>query len=505
MKRAAPTQKIEKSALLRIFEAEDCRRSLKRFAMVVWPIVEPMPFVDGRVIDAICEHLEAVARGEIRKMVINIPPRHTKSLLLVIWRAWLWANTPTEQILAASYSFALSLRDNMRVRRIIEDPWFQSHYGATVTLSPDQNVKGYFENTAGGYQMAMSVDGGTTGHGGSVLIVDDMHNATEAHSEAERVAATTWFREVWTNRLNDQKRDKMVVVGQRIHENDVCGYILAERPDWVHLNLPALYEPDRTCVTSIGWQDWRTHEGELLWPERFSRETLEGLKRDLGSAGFAAQYQQTPIPSGGGQFKEQWMRYCSQPGDVYALETPEGVRHVPIASCWLFAVVDVAISLKQDADYTVIQTWAVTPEKDLLLIDQTRGHFDNPDQQKMVVRAYQQHIPSFVQIETVAYQLALFQQLLRQGIPVKEYQPVRDKVSRASTAAVYMEAGKIYFLKTLPELAEIKMELLRFPLYAHDDIVDCVSQAADVVSMPGPSGGMLIPTIDEESTGLGWF
>lgn len=503
IQQAHPSLKQIDMALLQI-DAEECRRSLKRFARAVWPIVEPMPFVDGRVIDAICGHLEAVSRGEIRKIVINIPPRHTKSLLLVIWRAWLWTRNPTEQILAASYNLGLSLRDNMRVRRIIEDPWYQGRYGREVQMAPDQNVKSYFENTAAGYQMAMSVDGGTTGHGGSYLIIDDAHNATEAHSEADRVAAVSWFREVWTNRLNDQEHDKMVAVGQRIHDNDVCGYILRERPDWVHLNLAALYEPTRRCITPI-WQDWRSEEGDLLWPERFSRATLDGLKRDLGTAGFAAQYQQTPIPAGGGQFKEQWMRYCSQAGDFYELETPEGKKHVAVKDCWKFAVVDVAIALKQEADFTVIQTYAVTPEKDLLLIDQVRGHFDNPDQQKMVFIAYQQHIHTFVQIETVAYQLALFQQLLRQGVPVKEYKPVRDKVSRASTAAVYMEAGKIYFLKTLIDLADIKMELLRFPLFAHDDIVDCVSQAADVVSMPGPIGGMIIPQLDEDSSGLGWF
>ena len=262
-------------------EALECRRSLKKFMRAVWPIVEPKPFIDGWCVDAIVEHLEAITRGDIRKLVINIPPRHTKSLMLVIWRAWIWTQEPDAQILGASYSLALSIRDNVRVRRILEDPWFQDRYGKEFQPAGDQNVKSYFENTRRGYQMALSVDGGTTGQGGSYLVLDDAHNASEAYSEAERETAVTWFREVWTNRLNNQERDKMVTVGQRIHENEVYGYILRERPDWTHLNLPAEYEPSRHCTTAIGWSDPRKTEGELLWPERFSRKTLERAQTRL--------------------------------------------------------------------------------------------------------------------------------------------------------------------------------------------------------------------------------
>jgi predicted phage terminase large subunit-like protein len=285
-----------------------------------------------------------------------------------------------------------------------------------------------------------------------------------------------------------------VIVGQRIHEQDVPGYVLRERPDWEHLNLPAFFEPSHRCTTAIGWTDPRQQEGDLLWPERFSRATLEGLKRDLGTSGFAAQYQQTPVPSGGGQFKEEWLRYSKQQGDYYLLQTPAGDKPIAIKDCWRFIVVDLAISSKQEADYTVIQTWAVSPEKDMLLIEQLRGRYDNPEQQKILQLAYQRHAPDFLCIESVSYQLALIQQLLLQGIPCCEYKPIKDKVSRASTAAIYMEAGKIYFDMTLPELAEIKMELLHFPKYRHDDIVDSCSMAADIVSMPRPTPGMLLLT-----------
>lgn len=483
-----PTQALTNNidALLLQVEAEECRRSLKTFAKCVWNLIEPNPFVDGMPLDAMIEHLEAVARGDIRRLVVNIPPRHTKSLLLTIWRAWMWIQDPSERFLCASYSLDLSTRDNLRVRRIIEDPWFQDRFGKIFQLAGDQNVKRYFENTERGYQMAISVDGGTTGQGGSVLILDDAHNADEAHSSAERQTALIWFREVWTNRLNDQEKDKMVVVGQRIHDEDVCGYILKERPDWVHLNLPAYYEPDRRCITPI-WSDPRTEEGQLLWPERFSKETLEGLKRDLGSMGFAAQYQQRPVPAGGGQFKKMWFRYFTQEDTHYCLESPDAVKRVLVEQCQKIITVDLAISQKQSADYTVISTWAVTPDREILLIDCLREHLDNPEQQKQIQLLYQRYHPAYICVENVAYQLAIIQQLLRLGLPTKEYKPVKDKVSRASTAAVLYEAGRVYHPRTASWLGDWEDELLIFPMGAHDDQVDTVSMICDLVSGPNAS------------------
>jgi len=471
--------------VLQAIEAEDCRDSFKLFAISAWHIIEPRPFVDGWVVDAICEHLMAVTRGDLRKLVINIPPRHSKSTLLVLWRVWTWLQSPSERFLSASYSHNLSIRDNVRCRRVIEDLWFQARWRHEFQLAGDQNAKSYFENTKSGYQMAVSMDS-TTGQGGSYLVVDDAHNADEAHSDAEREGALIWFREVWTNRLNDQERDKMVVVGQRIHENDVCGYILKERPDWEHLNLPALFEPSRRCTTLIGWTDPREEEGDLLWPERFSQETLDALRRDLGSSGFAAQYQQTPVPSGGGQFKARWFRYFDEQDDAYALETPEGVRHVLVKQGARFITVDLAISQKQTADYTVFSVWVTTPDKELLLLDCIRDHMDNPEQQKQLQLLYQRYHPNYIEIENVAYQLALIQQLLRQGLPIREYKPVKDKVSRASTASVFYEAGRIYHRRSAHFLPAWEDELLTFPLGEHDDQVDTVSMACDALAEKSP-------------------
>jgi hypothetical protein len=575
--------------LLMITDAEDMRRSLKKFVVGAWPMVEPAPFKDGWVVDALCDHLEALTRGQIRFLLINVPPRHSKSTICTtLWPVWCWLQDPTDRFLCASYSLRLAIRDNLKKRTLIESKWFKDRYGRDFSmlsegdslellreqdfaLSAHQNAKQFFMNDRMGYQLAVSVGSTTTGEGGSKLLIDDPHSAMEAHSDAERESALTWFRETWSNRMNDAEKDAMIVIGQRIHENDVSGIILKERPDWVHLDLPAEYEPARKCFTSIGWSDPRTVEGELLWPERFTQETLNRYKRDLGSLGYAAQYQQTPVPSTGGTFKHEWFRYFTEVDDTYFLEKSAGIVTVPKSQCWRFTVVDLAISSKQTADYTVIQTYDVTPQNDLLLIDQIRERLDNPSQQKTIRAVYMQLHPLFVKIEAVGYQLALIQQLrdspiqtgdflvetnspamleqtLRQlpmisaflvrdqrgnyiefngcnvvrvsgdqnffrfacekqgycriidqvkegdahgiSIPIREYRPVRDKVTRATVAAIQMENEKIHFRKNAPYLDDLKAELLRFPRGAHDDQVDDVGAACDEVVSPSDGGNI---------------
>lgn len=476
------TKKSTASDLLLKIDAEECKRSLKTFAQRAWHLIEPTEFIDGMPLDAMIVHLEAVARGDITRLLINIPPRHTKSTLVsVMWPVWIWLQSPTERFLCASYSLDLSTRDNLRKRRIIESPWFQERFGPLFNLTSDQNQKRYFENNHRGYQMSISVGGGTTGQGGSYLCLDDAHNASEAYSETDRANAVIWFREVWTNRLNNQAKDKMVVVGQRIHDEDVCGYIVKERPDWVHLNLPAYYEPDFKCITPI-WSDPRNEENEILWPERFSSASLEGLRRDLGSTGFAAQYQQRPVPAGGGQFKKQWFRYYDASASHFTLITPEGNKRILRTDCDIIITVDLAISLKQTADYTVFAVWAVTKEKEVIILDVIRDHFDNPQQQKGLQLLYHRYHPKFIHIENVAYQLALIQQLFKEGIPVREFKPTKDKVARASTASVFYEAGRIYHPRIATWLPEFEDELLLFPMAKHDDQVDTVSMICDALS-----------------------
>ncbi|OLD63442.1 MAG: hypothetical protein AUF65_02260 [Chloroflexi bacterium 13_1_20CM_50_12] len=568
---------------------ERSRESFQAFIRLAWDVLEPgVPMLWNWHIEAIAEHLTAIYRGDITRFICNIAPGHAKSTIFsVMFPCWMWIQNPTTRWLCASHSLDLAIRDSRNCRNLIESDWFQACFGDIFQLSSDQNVKSFFENDKRGYRMALSVGAKGTGKRATHLLIDDANNANAGKSEIDNTI--NWFGNTWMSRLNSYETGAMIVVGQRIEERDLTGHILS-LGGWEHLVLPTEYEPTRRCFTSIGFEDKRKEEGELLWPEKFPTKVLDFLKSSLGALTYSAQYQQAPAPAGGHQFKEKWFRYFDTQGEYYALETDDGIRHVAIEDCWRFTVVDLAISTKQSADYTVIQTYDVTPQNDLLLIDMLRGHFSNPEQQKLIRTTYFRLRPQFIQIESVAYQLAIIQQLRdnpiepvtidfnpvkvgdffvktgnpesldrtlrslpnidasvirdehdsyvmhngysvvrvygdiyffryacekqgyctivrdvlpedlqemdqkarrRYSLPITEYKPVRDKVSRASAPALLMEQGKFYFLKTLPDLHIVKTEHLTFPKGTNDDIVDCSSQAADVIFSPVQSGPLI--------------
>lgn len=252
------------------------------------------------------EHLEAVSRGELRNLLINIPPRHMKSLAVsVFWPVWAWLTHPESRWLFSSYALSLSTRDSVKCRRLIESPWFQRRWGHVFQLTGDQNQKMRFENDKTGYRIATSVGGAATGEGGDVVCVDDPHSVEEKESDAIRESTLIWWDETMSTRLNDQKTGAKVIVMQRVHEKDLSGHVL-EQGGYVHLRLPAEFEPQKRCTTSIGFVDPRQHEGELLWPEHVGPNEIEELKRRLGPSGFAGQFQQRPVPAGGLLFRLEW-------------------------------------------------------------------------------------------------------------------------------------------------------------------------------------------------------
>ncbi|HEY7414673.1 MAG TPA: hypothetical protein VH593_05740, partial [Ktedonobacteraceae bacterium] len=235
-------------------QAEQARRDFSLFVKLAWPIIEPgTPFVPGWHLDAIAEHLQAVSEGHIKRLLINMPPRHGKSSLIsVLWPMWSWISDPSIRWLCGSYAMNLATRDNLKCRRVIKSNWFQERYGHRFVLTKDQDAKTKFENDHMGYRMAVSVGSSATGEGGDVLLLDDPHNIDEKESDARREAALDWFNNTWSTRLNNQQTGAMVVVGQRIHERDVSGHILETNDgEWIHLNLPAEYESASPCKTFL--------------------------------------------------------------------------------------------------------------------------------------------------------------------------------------------------------------------------------------------------------------
>jgi len=315
------------------------------FIQAAWDILEPKnTFVKGEHLEAIVKHLEAVTNGEIQNLLINIPPRHMKSLAVsVFWPVWEWIHHPERRWLFASYALSLSIRDSVRCRRLIESDWFQSNWGDRFKLAGDQNAKHRFENDKTGARIAVSVGGSATGEGGDRVVCDDPHSVTERESDAARSAVLDWWDQTMSTRLNNPADGARVIVMQRVHEKDLAGHVLAQG-GYEHLCLPAEFESTRYFLPSeIEWSDWRKTEGELLWPARFSKETLADLKVRLGPSGYAGQFQQRPVPAAGARFQKEWFRYYRTTSSRYELLAPDGkIKTFEIEECNRFAVMDPA-------------------------------------------------------------------------------------------------------------------------------------------------------------------
>lgn len=325
---AAPNEEAELAVLGA--ECESSRGGLLPFIELMWDILEPQrPFVKGWVVEAICEHLEAVHRGEIRNLLMNVPPGFMKSMTTnVFFPAWEWGpmNRPDMRFIGASYSENLTIRDNRRCRQLITSPRFQALWGSRFRLMDDQNAKVRYDTDKTGFKIATSVGGLGTGERGDRFIVDDPHNVKEGESETKRDGVLQWFTEVVPTRINDAGKSAIIVIMQRVHERDVSGLILKELKGYDTLCIPMEHETDHPYPSRsrIGWTDPRKEPGELAWPERFSKKYLdEELKPVLRSWGGeyaeAGQLQQRPSPRGGGMFKEDDWRYVdSLPTKVIA-------------------------------------------------------------------------------------------------------------------------------------------------------------------------------------------
>ena len=269
---------LSRSDVFEVIDREEATRHLREFVRQAWPVPEPTTaYVHGWPLDAICEHLEAITSGQIRNLLITVPPRHMKSLAVsVFWPSWEWIRWPGRRWLFARYAATLSIRDSLQCRRLIQSLWYQRGWGDRFLLTGDQNEKRRFENDRGGSRIASSVGGSNTGEGGDRVVVDDPHNVNEAESAPVRQAVINWWDTVMSTRLNDPKTGAKVIVMQRVHQRDLGGHVL-EQGGYEHLCLPAEYEGNRR-KTVIGWSDPRQQIGELLWPERFGKPVPQVIR-----------------------------------------------------------------------------------------------------------------------------------------------------------------------------------------------------------------------------------
>lgn len=346
------------------------RRSLYDFARAAWPTIDPAPFIGGGfAMQAVCDHLEACANGGIRNLIINVPPRFSKSTLTgTLFPAWVWTqkdNTPLTgpgaQFLFASYSQNLALQDSIKCRRLVESDWYRKFWGERVNITSDQNTKSQFDLLGGGRRNTVSVGGSTTGMGGNYLIADDPNNAREANSEAVLESTIEWWDMAWSTRLNDPKNGCRIVIQQRLSEEDITGHILSKDVGhWTHLCLPMKFEPERRTYNvlypayededgdfyeEVVWTDPRTEAGELLWPERFGEQEVDLLERTLGPWAAAGQLQQRPEPKGGGIIKRDWWQ-------LWEGETFPTIEY-------MVAALDTAYTEKSENDFSAMTVWGV--------------------------------------------------------------------------------------------------------------------------------------------------
>jgi len=458
------------------------RSSFKDFIYASWPEVErATPMVSGWHIDAIAEHLQALYDGTIKKLAISVPPRHMKSTMVsVMFPAWVWIQQPGSRFLTASYRDGLAVRDALRSRELMETTWYKSYFGKIFQFSTKQDTKSYYKNNYGGYRMTTSVQGGATGEGGNYVGVDDPHNITDATSNAERMRVLNWWDMIMASRLNDQTEGRMFIIGQRVHENDLIGHVILTKQGYEYLRLPAEYEAAKKTYTSIGWEDPRKEEGEVLWAAKFDKKVLAALKTVL-QQGYYAQYQQSPARTGGNILKDNMFRRYSRDGDGLSLyDGGEGgvPTLVDLKRCRIFITSDLAISKKQTADFTVFAAWAITHKTDVILLDIIRGHFDGPESEQALHRLADQYRRklSGIIIEDVAYQKDFLQRIQYAGYPVISYKPTSDKIARANDIAIYFNNGQFYFPNTQAAwLVEYERELLDFPVAPNDDQMDATS------------------------------
>jgi len=310
---AAALRELKRRELRRSFQEPD-GRGLLNFIKHFWEELEPGRHLQtGWALLAMCKYLQAVSEGRITRLLINVPPGSMKSLLVnVFWPAWEWGpgRKPSMRYVSFSYGAHLTERDNQKFGDLIASPRFAELY-PKIALRERGKRKVSNDNT--GWKFATSVGGVGTGERGDRVLLDDPHNVKEAESDQVRTETVRWFKEAMSNRLNDMHKSAIIVIMQRVHEDDVSGAIIAEKLGYVHLMIPMEFEPDRRTVTFIGsklfWADPRRYEDEIFWPERFPPEAVVEVKL-LGEHAYAGQYQQRPEPRGGGLFKrEYWGRW----------------------------------------------------------------------------------------------------------------------------------------------------------------------------------------------------
>jgi predicted phage terminase large subunit-like protein len=444
------------------------RYGFSAFVKLAWHVIEEEELVYENHMGVVCDHLQAVSRGEIKKLVVNVPPGTSKSRLCsVLFNAWDWIENPWRKFLYTSFDEKLSHEFAKITMDLISSEWFQARW-PHVQIKGDRPAAGWFHTIGGGQRVSTMFGGGATGRHAHFLFVDDPHKPRDLDAGGESAKAVldaAW--KVWTGtflrRVANAKTFAYVCIMQRLHEEDLAGKIL-RNPDVVHVSLPMKFEPDHACVTKWG-RDWRTEKDELLCPLRFPAEYVHDVEHSaegMTPMGFAAQMQQRPTPAGGALFKTEYFA--------------QRWTNLPIGGRYLMSV-DASLKDLKDSDYCVIQVWYYL-RNEYYLVDQVRKRMAfsaTVDEVKRMKETW----PKIGQvlIEDKANGTAIVDVLKQNMAGVLAVNPEGGKYSRASAVEPFMRAMNCWFPTHASWMNQLIEEHTTFPVGSHDDTVDALSQA----------------------------
>lgn len=430
-------------------------------------------FIRNRYIRAISWRLMLAANGEFPKQIYNLPPRNLKSFIITVaFTAWYIGQNPSARVILCSYSSELTSKYLRDIRMIIEEPWYQAIF-PDMRISQRKNSETEIATTMKGSIFTTSTGGTLTGRGGNLIILDDPMNAADIGSEAARKRVKEWFDTTLYSRQDDKEKTILLVVMQRLHEDDLTGHLI-EKGTFQVFAFPAINDTTRKIRTSDStYYIW--HHGQVLNPGREDRASLEETKSTIGSYNFSAQYLQAPVPAQGNLFRRKWLKDFTK--------IPANEKSTVLIS-W-----DVADSLNEAADYSVGTFWVLMSEG-CYLLDVIRVKRRFTDLLDIVADSARKYRNSITLVENAGTGRALID-ALRQYHPdiiCKHYNPREDKQTRAIRHSVHFENGWVYLKKNAPWRADLEKELLTFPNGKHDDQVDSITQAlfyAELFYRPG--------------------
>ncbi len=424
------------------------------------------PFLDNWHNELIAAKLDACRRGEITRLIVNVPPRSLKShAATVCLSAFIHGHDPSAQIICASYGQDLANKHSLDCRTLMTSKWYRGLF--PTRLAPHKQSIQEFLTTQNGFRLATSVGGVLTGRGADFIIIDDPLKPDEALSESQRTGVNRWYDHTLYSRLNDKQTGCIIIIMQRLHEDDLVGHVL-EQEGWDLVSLPAIAEGNETHILRTPHRTWVVHRkaGEALHPGREPLGLLQHLKKTMGEYNFSGQYQQSPSPLGGGMVKLAWFRRY-EPGAQ------------PANFDLIFQSWDTANKCTELSDFSVCTTWG-RKNRRLYLLNVLRNRLDYPDLKRAVWEQAARFQPSNILIEDKASGTQLIQELIRDGVDgVTQYEPTLDKTMRMHSVTSTFENGFVYVPTEAVWLDDYLRELITFPASKHDDQADSTSQALD--------------------------